>query len=153
MNLNKNNNNKKNKNQLNKDKLKGVVKTLNFKDISNNEKNEEKENTNNINNINNINLLTKKENKNIPKIKNILFSIKNIVTGKKLERNMKDQNLELIRLILTPNVNSFNRLFYKKFQQNKKFNNIEINNTSKEIFFISELKSKNKSIKSSLISD
>ena len=41
MNLNKKNNNNINKNQPNKDKLKGVVKTLNFKDISNNEKKEE----------------------------------------------------------------------------------------------------------------
>ena len=130
INLNKNNNN--NKNQTKKDNLKGVVKTLNFKDIPNNEKNEE-----NINYNNN----TKKENKNVPKIKGVLFSTKNTATGEKIRKKYQRSEFKKNRMLLnSANINNKNLINFI-INENKEnlSNNDKIELTKKIIKKINEM--------------
>ena len=102
------NNNNKNKNKLNKDKLKGVVKTLNFKDISNNEKKEEKEDTN-----------IKRENKIVPKIKNIFFSTKNTATGEKIRKKYERSEFKKNRILLNSAIINNKNLINFLLNENK----------------------------------
>ena len=134
-----------NKYQLNKDKLKSLVKNLNFQDISKEEKNTDK----NIDNYNDKeNKIWQNENakekdsKSMSKIKKMLISKINTATGEKIKKKYERSELKKKRMLQqSENINNKNiiNLIMNENKENNNNNNNNIELTKKIIKKINEM--------------
>ena len=122
-----NNQNKTKKYQINRDKLKGVVKNLNFQEISNNKDN------------NNKNDEKEKDSNCISKIKKMLFSKINTATGEKIKKKYERSELKKNTILQkSANVNGENLI--DNLNENKEnINNNNVVLTKKLIKKINEM--------------
>ena len=128
---NKLNEDKTNEYQLDKDKLRSLVKTLNFQDMSKNEKTDKKINKNND-----------KDNKYSSKIKNMLISKINNSTAEKIRKKYERSELKKNRILqisaTIKNKNTIN-LIENENKENFNYNNNNIELTKKIIKRINEM--------------